>query len=186
MEITAESSTLSEALQILAGEVCLQVGKDTLPKCTPVALLPLPGVAEDALCTWLCRDAHFFTLFRPDDHTLIYSHTNEILYHASLQVQLAPSCPKDVGFLCQFTFDSLPEGRTPRLLAFDVLAPLPQGPVQRGEALRALQSCLPLPVCCVQWIGYSKCLSPEFVSALPHPISGVMAIGDNPLAIMTK
>ena len=67
-----------------------------------------------------------------------YSHTNEILYHASLQVQLAPSCPKDVGFLCQFTFDSLPEGRTPRLLAFDVLAPLPQGPVQRGEALRAL------------------------------------------------
>ena len=133
---------LTEALQLLAGEVCLHVAQDTLPKCTRLSLLPITEIGDKQLCTWLCKDTHFFTLFKSEaSGTLLYSHTNEVLYHASLDAQLAPACPKDAAFLCQFTFDSLPEGRVPRLLVFDVLT---QGtPMHRGERLRSLQHCLP-------------------------------------------
>ena len=179
MDAPATLDTLSAALHFLAGDVCLQVGKDTLDKCNPIALNTTSEIqdSEAALCTWRCKDAHFFTLFKSDDATLIYSHTNEMLYHASMQAQLAPICPKDVAFLCQFTFDSMPEGRVPRLLVFDVLCPSP--PVHRGEILRSMQ-CLP-PICCVQWIGFSTYLSQDFFKALPHAISGILVLQTNPL-----
>jgi hypothetical protein len=61
------------------------------------------------------------------------------------------------------------------------IIPVPLHPLEVLE-----KRLIEVPVCCVQWIGYSRYLSPEFVSALPHPICGVMAIGDNPLAILTK
>lgn len=173
--------SLSDALQFLAAEVCLRVEAGMLPKCTPITLTPMPEIAEDALCTWLCESAHFFTLFKADDCTLVFSHTNEILYHASAPAQLSASCPKDVAFLCQFTFDTLPEGSVPRLLVFDVL--LPEPPAQRGEKLRSLQHCLPQPLCCVQWIGYSRYLTREFIAALPHPISGIAALQRDPLVL---
>ena len=184
--------SLSVALQFLAGDVCLQIGKDTLAKCRPLtlSLSPLPEIAEDALCTWLCEDTHFFTLFRSEsDATLIYSHSNEILYYASMEAQLASTCPKDIAFLCQFTFDSVPEGRFPRLLVFDVLTS-PQNsiysnPAQRGEILRSAQG-LPQPLCCVQWIGFRRYLSPEFFSALPHPVRGVCVLGEDPLTVLMK
>ena len=179
--------SLSAALRFLAGDVCLQIGKDTLAKCRPLSLTCTSAIAEEALCTWLCKDAHFFTLFKSEDNnnTLIYSHTNEMLYHASVDAQLAPICPKDMAFLCQFTFDSLPEGRVPRLLVFDVLFPGPA--VHRGEILRSMQ-CLPQPLCCVQWLGFSRYLSQEFFQALPHAISGILVLGDDPLqmGVMNK
>jgi hypothetical protein len=178
--------SLSDALQILAAEVCLRIGQDMLPKCSPITITPLPEIAEDALCTWLCADAHFFTLFKASDvdSTLVFSHTNEMLYHASALAQLAPSCQKDVAFLCQFTFDTLPEGRVPRLLVFDVLAAAP--PAQRGERLRSLQHCLPQPLCCVQWIGYASYLTGEFFAALPHSMDGVVALQQAPLHLNRK
>ena len=183
-----DTSTLSQALHILAGGVCLQIGKDTLANCSPLSLSLLPENAEipqEALCTWHCADTHFFTLFKSEaSGTLLYSHTNEVLYHASLDAQLAPACPKDAAFLCQFTFDSLPEGQVPRLLVFDVLT---QGsPMHRGEKLRSLQHCLPQPLCCVQWIGYAGCLSSQFVAALPHSICGVLTLGVCPLEVLVK
>lgn len=182
------ADTLTDALQILAGGVCLQIGKDTFSKCTPLSLLSMPEnaeISEDALCTWLCADTHFFTLFKSETgSTLLYSHTNEVLYHASLDAQLAPACPKDVAFLCQFTFDSLPEGLVPRLLVFDVL--VQESPMQRGERLRSLQPCLPQPLCCVQWIGFFKCLSKEFFAALPHAIKGVVVLQHNSLQLCYK
>jgi hypothetical protein len=174
---------LSDALRFLAAEVCLQIGRDMLPKCSPITITPLPEIAEDSLCTWLCADAHFFTLFVAGDCTLIFSHTNEILYHASPLAQLPPSCPKDVAFLCQFTFDALAEGTMPRLLVFDVLFPAP--PAQRGERLRSLQHYLP-PLCCVQWIGYARYLSREFLAALPHATTGVVALQTDSLQLNCK
>jgi hypothetical protein len=178
--------SLSDALQILAAEVCLRIGQDMLPKCSPITITPLPEIAEDALCTWLCADVHFFTLFKASDvdSTLVFSHTNEILYHASALAQLAPTCPKDVAFLCQFTFDTLPEGRVPRLLVFDVLTAAP--PAQRGERLRSLQHCLPQPLCCLQWIGYARYLSREFLAALPHATTGVVALQIDNLQLNCK
>jgi hypothetical protein len=177
---------LSEALQLLAGEVCLQVGPDTLPKCTRLSLLPISEIGDKELCTWLCKDTHFFTLFKSaENNTMVYSHTNEILYHAAAPVQLAPECPKDVGFLCQFTFDAMPEGRVPRLLVFDVLCPATTIE-QRGEVLRSMQGCLPQPLCCVQWSGYTRYISPEFVEKLPHVAAGIMVFGPDPLKIYAK
>ena len=180
--------SLSDALQFLAAEVCLRVEAGMLPKCTPITLTPMPEIAEDALCTWLCADAHFFTLFKAEDCTLVFSHTNEILYHASAPAQLSASCPKDVAFLCQFTFDALPEGSVPRLLVFDVLTPAntPANPAQRGEKLRSLQHCLPQPLCCVQWIGYASYLTGGFFAALPHATAGVVALQTDTLRLNCK
>ena len=178
---------LTEALQLLAGEVCLHVAPDTLPKCTRLSLLPITEIGDKQLCTWLCKDTHFFTLFKSSaNHTLIYSHSNEILYHAAAQVQLASDCPKDVGFLCQFTFDAMPEGRVPRLLVFDVLCTTCTTIEQRGEALRSMQGCLPQPLCCVQWSGYTRYISPEFIEKLPHAAAGIMEFGPDPLKIYAK
>ena len=169
---------MDAALCVLAGDVCLQVDPEMLALCKGVAATdcaPEPG----ALCTWLCKDAALFTLFRLRGGTLLYSHGNQVLYHAAAAAQLAPSCPSGTAFLCQFTFDSLPEGRVPRLLAFDTPAPLPAR--QRGELLRALAVHLPQPLCAVQWVGPRQYLSRDFVAGLPHAIEGLFYLGDDPL-----
>ena len=174
-----EVDSLTHALQILAGSVCLQIGRDMLTKCSSLSVSPLPeNIDEKALCTWQCADTHFFTLFRSETNgTLLYSHTNEVLYHASMHAQLSAECPLEAAFLCQFTFDSLPEGRVPRLLVFDVHCVAT--PLQRGDVLRSLQHCLPQPLCCVQWIGYARYLSEAFVAALPHSICGILVLQED-------
>jgi len=168
--------TLSEALHVLAGEACMHVGEQAV--CAPFNPLGAPTRPCDTdLCTWLCADAHFFTLFQSSGHTLLYSHTNEIMYHASSQAQLPSSCPKEAAFLCQFTFDSLPEGRVPRLLAFDVMC---VGPANvRGDVLRGMQQHLPQPLCCAQWIGFPQCLSPDFLASLPHATQGLIVLQED-------
>jgi hypothetical protein len=217
------SETLSAALHVLAGDVCLRVSGSYLPVCTqfsvsdgangsnnsndtgqaesmaePKAEPEIeiefksefksdPKIEATALSTWLCKDAHFFTLFRPTgaEGTLLFSHTNEVLYNASIEAQLSKDCPADLCFLCQFTTDSLPDGCcAPRLLAFDVItARMDQQPPPgtRGEILRVAQAHLPLPLCVAQWIGPRQYLSREFIAGLPHKIKGVFALGDTPL-----
>ncbi len=164
---------LSEALHILAGDVCLKVGcKD---KCKPFVLSLIPGkIKQDSPATWLCSN-HIFTLFPLEGRTLLFSHTNQILYFASIDAQLAPNCP-DVCFLCQFTMDS-PD--VPRLLVFDVISN--SNPKDRGEMIWNLQGFLPQPLCAVQWIGQRQYLNPEFLKGLPHTIKGLVALGDDPL-----
>lgn len=220
------SETLSAALHVLAGDVCLRVSGSYLPVCTQFSVsdgannhnnnhnngcsdsgqTEMEDKAEPeieiefkadpkieakieatALSTWLCKDAHFFTLFRPTgaEGTLLFSHTNEVLYNASIEAQLSKDCPADLCFLCQFTTDSLPDGCcAPRLLAFDVItARMDQQPPPgtRGEILRVAQAHLPLPLCVAQWIGPRQYLSREFIAGLPHKIKGVFALGDTPL-----
>jgi hypothetical protein len=180
--IEPTNDTLSSALHILAGDVCLHVAPGCLEKCKQFNIPTSPArVPSESLSTWLCHGSHFFTLFRPNSAvgTLIFSHTNEVLYHASIDAQLSNDCPEDLAFLCQFTFDSLPEGVLPRLLAFDVLAPQP--PAVRGDILRGVQGHLPNPLCCVQWIGPRQYLSPQFIAGLPHRIRGVVSLGEDPL-----
>ena len=113
--------------------------------------------------------------------TLLFSHTNEILYHASMDAQLPPSCPVGLCFLCQFTTDSNPEGNAPRLLAFDILPKLPLSPSARGDMLREMQPHLPHPLCCVQWVGPRRYLTRGFVAGLPHQIGGLVSLGGDPL-----
>jgi hypothetical protein len=176
------ADTLSEALHILAGDVCLHVGKDCIARCRPYSVPESCERIESAtLSTWLCEGAHFFTLFRPSAvfGTLLFSHTNEILYHASMDAQLSADCPADVCFLCQFTTDSTLEGGVPRLLVFDVLSNQSQS--VRGDMLRSLQGHLPQPLATVQWIGPRQYLSREFIAGLPHRIRGLIALGVDPL-----
>lgn len=177
------ADTLSAALHVLGGDICLQVSQDYIARCRPFAVPESSSQIESgALSTWLCEGSHFFTLFRPNAAvgTLLFSHTNEILYHASTDAQLSPSCPADACFLCQFTTDSSPEGAVPRLLVFDVLSEQPQN--VRGDMLRSLQGHLPQPLSTVQWIGPRQYLSREFIAGLPHKIRGLVALGAGPLA----
>ena len=176
------NDTLSAALHVLAGDVCLHIGPGDVARCQLFIATPAVSICPEALSTWLCDGGHFFTLFRPlgTGGSLLFSHTNEVLYHASMDVQLAPDCPAGLAFLCQFTVDSAPEGPVPRLLVFDILSPHP--PAARGDMLRGMQAHLPGPLCCVQWIGFRRYLSREFIAGLPHRIKGVVALGGDPLA----
>lgn len=182
------NDTLSAALDILAGDVCLRVGHVDINTCRPLVIPATSSpICPETLSTWLCDGAHFFTLFRAKGvaGTLLFSHTNEILYHASVGIQLSPNCPEDIAFICQFTLDHLPDGNFPRLLAFDILcSPVctPHSSSVRGEMLREMQIHLPHPVCVVQWIGPRQYISKDFIAGLPHKIRGVVAIGVNPLA----
>lgn len=175
--------TLSAALHVLAGDVCLHVGPGDLGKCRPFAVPSTTArIGPEALSTWLCKDGHFFTLFKSSPTgTLLFSHTNEVLYHASIDAQLAQDCPVGLCFLCQFTIDSTPDGGISRLLAFDVISDLPSSPPSRGEMLRGMQPHLPHPLCCVQWVGPRRYLSREFIAGLPHKIGGLISIGPEPL-----
>lgn len=188
-EAAAGSPTprMDASLCILAGDVCLQVHQDLVPLCRPLSP-PAPVrcfVPQlEAPSTWLCKDAQFFTLFKLQGSTLLFSHGNRVLYYASTMAQLAPECPLGTAFLCQFTHDTLPEGRVPRLLVFDVFSPgPPKPPSERGHLLRGMAQHLPQPVCAVQWVGPRRYLSREFVAGLPHAIAGLFYLGADPCAI---
>jgi hypothetical protein len=181
----AHANRLTHALAVLAGDPCIQIGRELHFACRDVCYLDAGStessqVCDDSLSTWLCDEAHFFTLIKTESGTLVYSHTNGVLYYATPQAQLAPACPVDTAILCQFTFDSLPspEGPTPRLLAFDVLQP--SDPAARGGALRTLEVHLPAPLFCVQWVGPRRYLTSHFVAGLPHRTRGCFALTQDP------
>jgi hypothetical protein len=184
-QITPDEDTLSAALHVLAGDVCLRIAPADINVCKPL-IIPTSSsrICPETLSTWLCDGAHFFTLFRSKGvpGTLLFSHSNEVLYHASVDAQISLNCPEGIAFLCQFTTDSLPEGGVPRLLAFDVLCNQGQSPSDRGDTLREMQIHLPQPLCIVQWIGPRQYISNDFIAGLPHRIRGVFAIGATPLA----
>lgn len=174
--------TLSAALHVLAGDVCLCVGPGDIGKCRPFSVPPTVEICPEALSTWLCKDGHFFTLFKSSPTgTLLFSHTNEVLYHASIDAQLSKDCPIGLCFLCQFTIDSTPDGDISRLLAFDIILDPPLPPPARGAMLRGMQPHLPHPLCCVQWVGPRRYLSRDFIAGLPHKIGGLISLGSDPL-----
>lgn len=177
----ASEDRLTYALSILVGDPCLQIGPGMLTACGDLVFSDQESagcsqVNEASLSTWLCDDALFFTLIKSDAQTLVYSHTNKVLYYAAPQAQLSAACPERSGMLCQFTVDTLPKECVPRLLAFDLLRPQGVDPAARGEALRALAVHLPSPLCCVQWVGPRRYLTPQFVSGLPHRASRGFAL----------
>lgn len=175
--LAAPVDRLTYALSIIAGDPCIQIGSEVHLACRDISFVDSDSmestqVSDSSLSTWLCDEAHFFTLIKTDSGTLVYSHTNGVLYYATPLAQLSAACPINTAILCQFTVDSLPppDNDVPRLLAFDVLKPL--SPAQRGEALRALVPHLPAPLCCVQWVGPRQYLTAQFVAGLPHKTRG--------------
>ena len=187
---SAPLDRLTYALSILTGDPCIQIGKGVNLACRDISFVDLDSVEssqnpDSSLSTWLCDEAHFFTLIKVESGTLIYSHTNGVLYYASPSAQLSSACPMNTAILCQFTIDSWPppENLVPRLLAFDVLQP--HDPVQRGEALRALAVHLPAPLCCVQWVGPRQYLTSQFVAGLPHKTRGGFTLTKDPRFVMS-
>ena len=177
---------LSHALSILAGDPCLSVGQPLVKVCSPIQLTCTEAPDSDNdHATWLCAPRLFFTLIKHAQDTLLYSHSNQMLYFASAQAQLSPSTPDGTAFLCQYAIDKVQDKLEPRLLAFDLTstdpAPDPSGrldssPSARGARLRSLTPNLPKPLCCVQWVGQPHCLTPEFLSALPHQSVGTLLL----------
>ena len=188
MEKIVWDSQLEKALHHFTTDLCLCISPSLPRLCKSVTCPPLAQrealkpIEPDALSTWWCYDSRFFTLIKgEDERTLLYSHSEEALYYASANAQLAPGCPANTGFLCQFTVDKTPEGDSPRLLAFDVISADP--PAVRGETLRALAVHFPQPHCHVQWVGPRRFLSKVFVSALPHLAREIFCLGPDPLVL---
>ena len=177
---------LTYALSILVGDPCIQIGQSVHAACTDINFIHSSGEngpPDTTMSTWLCDEACFFTLIKTDAHTLVYSHTNHVLYYATPQAQLGAACPVDTTILCQFTVDSLANECVPRLLAFDISSHREGDPATRGEALRAHAVHLPEPLCCVQWVGPKLYLTAPFIAGLPHRAKGVFALTSDPLIV---
>jgi hypothetical protein len=180
--MSVEDPYLDHALSVLTTDLCLQIGGSILFACRVTTQSDAVHIGQESIATWMCENARLFTLIKTHDSTLVFSHTNEVLYHASPLAQLNHECPVDTAVLCQFTVDTMENGdREPRLLAFDILSPSPTSPELRGARLRALAVYLPIPLCCIQWVGLRMHLSSEFVRRLPHKVSGVVVLGQDPL-----
>ena len=184
MDCVAEPPTdrLTYALSVLAGDPCIQIGQDVFQACKDIRFEDDDGraVCGSSPSTWLCEGALFFTLIKADSKTLVYSHTNGVLYYGTPLAQLSAACPPHTAVMCQFAIDSLPEGDVPRLLAFDVVAgQAASDPAQRGETLRSLAVHLPTPLCCVQWVGPRQYLTGQFVAGLPHKTKGGVVLTPN-------
>lgn len=185
---TTQPTTLPFALSTICGAPCLKIGQDINQCCRQVKHAPLPELLwdqplpppPDSIATWLCKDSVFFTLIRSNQETLVFCHDNQTLYYASPAAQLAPECPVGTAFLCQFTTDHLPEGQVPRLLVFDMVSPVDFSPQARSERLRSYGQCLPQPLCHIQWVGFLRYLTPEFVRKLPHRAEGLFCLGSDP------
>ena len=180
---------LTYALSILAGDPCIQIGQGMQRACRELTLADPVGAESEcptdaSLATWLCDEALFFTLIKEDRQTLVFCHSNGVLYYATPQTQLAVACPSGTSILCQFTVDSLPGECTARLLAFDVLSPKGADPAGRGETLRGLAVHLPTPLCCVQWVGPRQYLTSQFLAELPHKTSGRVVLTPDSLFLV--
>ena len=182
------SSLLDLALATLVGDPCLAIGPSLVSLCKPIILLEESSASSSnsssesvppaSLATWRCDGGSFFTLIRSAEQgTLVFCHSSQTLYFAAPAVQLAARCPDGTAFLCQFVLDGPQPEAAPRLLAFDVFTGAPGTPAERGERLRALGVHLPLPLCLVQWVGEARCLTPGFLSGLPHATRGVLVLG---------
>ena len=180
--MSIEDPFLDHALSVLTADLCLQIGASILVACRVTSQSDSIYIGQGSTSTWMCENARLFTLIKTHDSTLVFSHTNEILYHASPLAQLSQECPVDTAVLCQFTVDTMENGdQEPRLLAFDVISWDAASPEIRGARLRALAVHLPIPLCCVQWVGPRMHLSSDFVRRLPHKVSGVFVLGQDPL-----
>lgn len=181
---------LTYALSVLAGDPCIQIGPAMQLACRSITVTEICAAESErersagaSLSTWLCAEALFFTLIKADGQTLVFSHANRVLYHATPQAQLTAACPAGAGILCQFTVDTLPGECAARLLAFDILHSPEVDPTARGESLRALEACLPSPLCLAQWVGPLRYLTAPFVVGLPHPVAGVITLTPDPLLV---
>jgi len=182
-ESSVQDDILSRGIATLAGDICLQVGPALLELCRPVEFVQETRPFAESAATWLCERRAFFTLIKEHSNTLVFSHSNQVLYYASPEAQLSRSCPHGVALLCQFTMDRVAAtgGVEPRLLVFDVLS-CPRGTpaFARGEHLRSLSVHLHQPLCCVQWVGLGRYLTRGFVAGLPHPVVGLCQVLDEP------
>ena len=194
-----QDEQLEKALNVLTSDLCLCISPSFSKLCKSYSF------EEDSKkecnrqdphtpATWWCDNARVFTLIKGSERTLIFSHSDEVLYYASQHLQLAQACPADTAFLCQFTEDiteiretsgetseQTPKLLTPKLLAFDILTD--DLPAKRGDTLRALSIHLPRPLCEVQWVGPKQFLHKDFLKSLPHPAHSVFCLGPNPLVL---
>lgn len=51
--------------------------------------------------SWLAKDAHWFTLLKHEGNTLVYCHSNDMMFYGSPNVQLHASMPDGYAFLAQ-------------------------------------------------------------------------------------
>lgn len=164
-----------DALALACGPLCLQIHQ-AFPAALCGASVSVGAIhGEQDLVTWLARGARFYTLVQTPHGTRVYDHSDDLLYYAGPNAQLAPECPPQHAFLCQTVCDRQPSGPPiPRLLVMDLVLPAIESPIQRNEALRRLAHVLPR-VCHVQWAGHKQALE-GFLPTVPHDVECVVAL----------
>jgi len=172
---------LCDAISLVCGEICLQLGSIVAQATQPVRLVP-GKITDASVTTWLVHGTHMFTLIKHGAVTLAYCHGNQTLFYARPEFMLSSTTPDGYSFLAQLAEDREREARpdappqtTPRLLIMDLVTPRIEEPGKRYDALRALPFGFP-PSCVLQWAGHQNALRKFLQGGLPHEVSGVIAL----------
>ena len=117
-----ENMHIREALQLVCGDICLQVNS-VIPGATQ-GVQVVPGKIEDgAHATWLAKGTHLFTLIKCGMMTVVYCHENKTMFYANQNFMLKKDAPDGHAFLAQIVEDREANGLTPRLLIMDLVCP---------------------------------------------------------------
>ena len=172
---------LQDAISIVCGEICLQLGSNLTQATQAVHVVP-GKITDSSVTTWLVHDTHMFTLIKHGASTLAYCHGNRTLFYARPEFMLSSTTPDGYSFLTQIAEDrergarpDAPPATVPRLLIMDLVTPRIEEPGRRYEALRALPFGFP-PSCVLQWAGHQQALRRFLQGDLPHQVSGVIAL----------
>lgn len=131
--------------------------------------------------SWMAKDAQWFTILKHNQQTIVYCHSNNMMYYASPNIQLHPHMPEGYAFLAQTCIDN---NETPRMLILDMILPSIDDPKHRGEILRGLSQFFPT-TCHIQWAGDITALRKFLKNGLPHPVECVISL-QKPLHIIRE
>jgi len=123
--------------------------------------------------SWIAKGAHWFTIIKHNNQTLVYCHFNQMMFYASPNIQLHPLMPDGHAFLAQTCIDN---NTTPRLLILDIIHPYVEDPQARGHTLRQLTQFFPTTSCHVQWAGDVTSLRKFLANGLPHPVECIVSL----------
>jgi len=114
---------LRDALQLVCGDICLQVNS-VIPGATQGVQIVPGKIDEEAHATWLAKGTHLFTLIKCGMMTVVYCHENKTMFYANQNFMLKKEAPDGHAFLGQLVEDREAGGLVvPRMLIMDLVCP---------------------------------------------------------------
>ena len=174
-----------DAHALLCADAFLQV-HPLMPRVTSSICWTRQGVDKENTNwgTWTTKGAHWFTVCKHPEsphETIVYDHSTERTYVASMHAKLDKNMPPGTALLVQTTLDN---GCEPKILVTDLVHPVIPNVLRRHEYLREISPFLP-SVYHVQWTGQLDALE-DFLAkpgALPHPAHYIITRHEDPLTL---